>query len=120
MDVAGEGGVSTCLGTPPSVFIAGTVFNKSEFRDALCLRYGLPLYGVPLSCVCARDMTSHHALTCASGGSTSFIAEPTNNCHKDCKPFEVKENAIIKNEKEETVIVPCQTAIIKSCTNCST
>ena len=68
VDVAGEGGVSTWLGTPPSMHIPGSVFNKSDFRDALCLRYDLSLDGVALSCVCGGEMSSHHALTCPSGG----------------------------------------------------
>ena len=68
VDVAGDGGVSTWLVTPPSASFPLTIFNKSDFRDALCLRYGLPLDGISLSCVCGQDMSVHHALTCPSGG----------------------------------------------------
>ena len=33
--------------------------------------------------------------------SISFIAEPTNNCDTDCKPFAVEEKAIKKKRKRK-------------------
>ena len=68
VEVAGDGGVSTWLGTTPTVLTPSSIFNKNDFRNALCLRYGLALGSVPSSCVCGRDMTTHHAFTCPSGG----------------------------------------------------
>ena len=72
VEVAGDGGVSTWLGTPPTVLTPSSILlNKNDFPDALCLRYGLALSSVPSSCVCGRDhgdMKTHHVFTCSSGG----------------------------------------------------
>ena len=46
----------------------GTVLNKSDFRDAMCLRFGFPLDGMSSTCVCGNAMTVDHALTCPCGG----------------------------------------------------
>eukprot|EP00117_Sycon_ciliatum_P026069 scpid64989/ scgid21484/ len=68
--VADEKGVSTWLTAQPS-WTNRTVLKKSDFRDALCIRYGLPLDGVSDHCVCGKSMTTHHALTCPTGGYPS-------------------------------------------------
>jgi len=65
--VAGEKGVSSWLSTPPT-FEHNTVLSKSDFKDAISLRYGLPLADLPTKCVCGKDNTPYHAQTCASGG----------------------------------------------------
>ena len=67
LDIAGEKGVSSWLTADPSPQ-CGTVLNKSDFRDAVCLRYGFPLDGVPSSCVCGSSLTADHAMTCPAGG----------------------------------------------------
>lgn len=67
MSIAGEKGVSSWLTADPSLS-TGTVLNKSDFRDAVGIRYGFPLDGIPASCVCGAGMTVDHALTCPSGG----------------------------------------------------
>ena len=60
-------GVSSWLTTEPT-FANGTVLNKSDFRDAMCLRFGFPLDGMSSTCVCGNAMTVDHALTCPCGG----------------------------------------------------
>ena len=67
LSIAEEKGVSSWLTAEPS-FENGTVLNKSDFRDAVCLRYGFLVDGLPTECVCGAEMTVDHALTCASGG----------------------------------------------------
>ena len=42
--------------------------SKSDFRDLIRLRYLLPLENMPLTCVCGKDYTITHALTCATWG----------------------------------------------------
>ena len=42
--------------------------SKSDFRNLIRLRYLLPLENMPLTCVCGKDYTITHALTCATGG----------------------------------------------------
>ena len=64
---AEEKGVSSWLTAEPS-FENGTILNKSDFRDAVCLRYGFLVDGLPTECVCGAEMMVDHALTCASGG----------------------------------------------------
>ena len=59
--------MSSWLTAEPS-FSNGTVLNKSDFKDALCLRYGFSLDGLATACVCGADLTVDHALTCPSGG----------------------------------------------------
>ena len=68
--IAAEKGVSTWLTCDPS-WLSGSVLKKSDFRDALCIRYGYPLDGLQLHCVCGGSMTTSHALTCPSGGYPS-------------------------------------------------
>ena len=68
--IAGEKGVSSWLTAMPS-WAGGTVLKKSDFRDALCIRYGFQLDGIPESCVCGGQMDAHHALTCPTGGYPS-------------------------------------------------
>ena len=67
IDTAGEKGVSSWLTVDPSPTF-GTVLNKSDFRDAVCLRYGFELDGLPTTCVCGTQMTIDHAFTCPCGG----------------------------------------------------
>eukprot|EP00117_Sycon_ciliatum_P037591 scpid15790/ scgid28089/ len=70
MDVAGSAGVSSWLTAEPRL-AHGTVLNASDFRDALALRYGLQLPGLPSTCVCGDASTMDHLLTCPAGGYPS-------------------------------------------------
>ena len=45
----------------------GTILNKSDFRDAVCLRYGFGMDGIPDRCVCGTEMSLDHALSCPCG-----------------------------------------------------
>ena len=67
MSIAEEKGVLSWLTANPSLS-TGSVLNKSDFRDAVRLRYGFALDGLPASCACGAEMTVNHALTCPSGG----------------------------------------------------
>ena len=42
--------------------------NKSEFRDALNLRYGRVIEDLPSSCSCGQRFSPDHAMTCKKGG----------------------------------------------------
>ena len=46
----------------------GFSFNKSEFRDLICLRYGIQLARLPSKCACGSDFNIEHALNCHLGG----------------------------------------------------
>ena len=49
----------------------GFYLNKSEFWDAIYLRYGFQFKMIPSSCCCGKFFSMEHALTCLRGG---FIA----------------------------------------------
>ena len=67
LDVAGEKGVSSWVMATPG-WQSGTILNKADFRDALCIRYGMSLPGLPDRCVCGMPMSTAHAFTCPTGG----------------------------------------------------
>ena len=46
--------------------------EKQSFRDALFLRYGIPLKRLPLKCVCGANFDEIHGLNCATGGFTTI------------------------------------------------
>ena len=62
LSIAGEPGVSSWLTAEPS-YENGLILNKNDFRDAICLRYGFLIDGLPATCVCGSDMTVDHAMT---------------------------------------------------------
>ena len=70
VDIAAEKGVSSWLTARPA-WQHGSILSKSDFRDALCIRYGHQLTGLPDSCVCGDPLTTSHAFTCPAGGYPS-------------------------------------------------
>ncbi len=46
----------------------GYVLNKEGFRDAICLRYNWPIFGIPRQCVCGVKNNNDHLLICKRGG----------------------------------------------------
>ena len=70
ISTAGEKGVSSWLTNDP-LTSNGTILNKSDFWDAISLRYGYELEGIPDKCVCGAEMTPDHALSCPCGGYPS-------------------------------------------------
>ena len=46
----------------------GFDLNKSEFQDALNLRYDKPLKNMPSKCACGKTFSVTHAMNCALGG----------------------------------------------------
>lgn len=67
VEIAGERGVSSWLTIQPT-YDSKSILSKQDFGDALAIRYGLPLTGLPASCVCGSDLTIDHALVCPCGG----------------------------------------------------
>ena len=68
-------GASSWLGVLPLAEV-GFALNKGEFRDALSLRYGRPLKGLPAMCLCGQKYNVTHALNCKKDG---FVAMRHNN-----------------------------------------
>ena len=65
--LAKEKGASSWLSVLP-LEEHGFYLHKGEFRDALCLRYGWQLSGIPRACKCGTPFTVDHAIICHMGG----------------------------------------------------
>ena len=65
--LAKEKGASSWLSVLP-LEEHGFYLHKGEFRDALCLRYGWQLSGIPRACKCGTRFTVDHAMICHMGG----------------------------------------------------
>ena len=66
-DLAQEQGSSSWL-TVLSIKQLGFNLTKSDFWDAVRLRYGLPLKGLPSHCGCSKPYNVQHAIACKKGG----------------------------------------------------
>ena len=67
IELAQEVGASNWLTALP-IREKGFSLNKKEFTDAITLRYGWPLDGLPNNCTCGTRFDVEHALTCKRGG----------------------------------------------------
>jgi hypothetical protein len=70
MQQSKEKGASSWLGVLPleEYGFVSPGLNKGEFRDALKLRYGNNLRGLPQKCPCGQKFDVTHALNCKKGG----------------------------------------------------
>ena len=71
LEASKEKGASSWLSSLP-IAEHGFVLHKGAFRDALCLRYGWRPPHLPSNCVCGKQYTIEHALSCACGGLPSI------------------------------------------------
>ena len=69
VDQAKDDGASSWLSARP-IQEHGFALHKGAFRDAIALRYGWELLGLPSHCACGESFNSCHALTCNKGGFT--------------------------------------------------
>ncbi|KAG0723439.1 hypothetical protein GWK47_042743 [Chionoecetes opilio] len=65
--IAQETGASNWLTSLP-IRAKGFNLNKQEFVDAVALRYGWPVEGLPNTCVCGSPNSADHTMTCKKGG----------------------------------------------------
>ena len=65
-----EAGASSWLGAIPNAQ-QRLHFNKSEFQDALRLRYNMEIRNLPPKCPCGKSFTVNHSLDCKMGGFTN-------------------------------------------------
>ena len=66
-----EKGASSWLSALPTKAI-GYALNKQEFTDAICMRYGWKVKGIPTHCACGETNSVDHSLICQLGGYTSM------------------------------------------------
>ena len=71
LEASKEKGASSWLSSLP-IAEHGFALHKGAFRDALCLRYGWRPPHLPSNCVCGKQYTIEHALSCACGGLPSI------------------------------------------------
>ena len=69
LECASERGTSAWLTALP-IEQHGFFLHKAAFRDAVHLRYGWDLPGIPNKCSCGATFTVDHAMICAKGGYT--------------------------------------------------
>ena len=67
LEASKEKGASSWLAALPMAD-HGFALHKGAFRDALCLRYGWRPPLMPSNCVCGKQLSVEHALSCACGG----------------------------------------------------
>ena len=71
MEIATEKGASLWLTALP-LTIYGFDLHKAAFRDAIALRYNLPIKNSPSNCVCGNTFSVEHMLSCSTGGFPSL------------------------------------------------
>ena len=89
-----ENGASNWLSALP-IKEAGFSLNKLEFRDAIALRYDLPVPSLPDVCTCGNEFTPDHAMICKIGGFVSLrhneLRDLTGKMLKEvCKNVEIE------------------------------
>ena len=67
LNMAQEVGASNWLTALP-IRAKGFSLNRQEFGDALALRYGWPVEGLPQRCHCGLPFDTNHAMNCKTGG----------------------------------------------------
>ena len=71
VDLAKEKGASTWLTVLP-LTEHGFSLHRSAFQDALALQYGWSPSKLPSKCICGKNFTVEHALSCARGAFPSI------------------------------------------------
>jgi hypothetical protein len=79
IDLANIKGASTWLTARP-LYKHKTVLQKSDFRDALYLRYGLEPRNLPDACGCGKPFNVAHAMQCMTGGYRGLMHNEVQNC----------------------------------------
>ena len=69
---ASEKGASSWVTAIP-LYEHSTVLHKGDFRDAMCLRYGWDLEGLPGYCGCGHEFDVQHAMQCMYGGFRGLL-----------------------------------------------
>ena len=65
-----KGASSWLTGLPYEKY--GFVLNKRGFKDAIALRYALPIANKAKNCICGKENTYNHILICKKGGFVNF------------------------------------------------
>ena len=105
VEIACEKGASNWLSVLP-LKRQGFTLNRSQFMDAINLRYYRELRGLPTTCACNQTFTITHALNCKRGG---FI----HMRHDNIRDFLAGLLQIVQNDVEtEPPLQPLRTDVI--------
>ncbi len=101
---AQEKGASSWLSSLP-IKSLGYVLNKQEFRDAVCLRYGWEVKGIPKVCACGKENNVDHSLVCKHGGFVimrhNAIRDVEASMMREvCKDVQIEPMLLPANEEE--------------------
>ena len=107
---AQEKGASSWLSALP-IKRLGYVLNKQEFRDAIALRYGWKIDGVPKICSCGKINDVNHSLVCKKGGYVTM----RHNALRDAEASLLKE--VCRDVCIEPVLLPVNEEELNSQTN---
>ena len=110
IEMANEKGSSLWLTTQPSIEHA-FFFNKVEFKDALCLRYGWEVKGLPKHCACGAENDTDHCLICKKGGYVGM----RHNALRDTEAAIMKE--VCYDVKVEPSLIPVENEELPRGTN---
>ena len=102
---ARDKGVSSWLTALP-LREQGFDLNKEQFRDALSLRYNIPLEGLPSTCACGDTFNVPHALSCKKGG---FVAMRHDNIRDILTSFLCK---VCKDVQSEPHLIPLENEVL--------
>ena len=99
IEQASQPGASSWLSARP-LTEQGTTLNKSEFRDAIALRYNKPIKNLPERCPCGQPFNASHAMDCKRGGFITIR-------HNNIRDFEAKLLEKVSSDVEvEPVLQP--------------
>ena len=92
--MAQETGASNWLSSLPTK-AKGFSLNKQEFRDAVALRYGWTIEGLPDLCTYGITFSEDHAMNCQKGGFVCIRHDEvrditTNMLREICKDITIK------------------------------
>ncbi len=101
---AQEKGASSWLSSLP-IKRLGYVLNKQEFVDAVCLRYGWEIKGIPKVCACGKQNNTDHSLICKLGGFVIMRHNKVRDVEASlmrevCKDVQVEPLLLPANEEE--------------------
>ena len=102
---ARDKGASTWLTALP-LREQGFDLNKEQFRDALSLRYNIPLEGLPSTCACGDTFNVVHALSCKKGG---FVAMRHDSIRDILTSFLGK---VCKDVQSEPHLIPLENEVL--------
>ena len=83
LDLTAEKGASIWLNTLP-IEEKRYALQLGDFRDALALRYCLPVKNLPTNCVCGQPFNVEHAMICKTAG---FVAQRHNGIRSFFAPY---------------------------------